>query len=259
MHELLKQQKSFYNSIFKDDVDLSFISSNFPQERFDIYRQTIFDNMINALRITYPGIWKLLGVDCANAVAYGYSHIEKNLSKTGCLDDFGGDFPAFLSTLEQLSGLPYLEDYAHYEWLKHLAYIDADSKPIDPSDLMNISEDEIDHITFHFCPSSHLFHSKYPLFDIYEVVENIDTKEVKLEQKKSYGVISRQENEIHTYWIREDNWYFIKKLFEGLSLLESAEYAQTINNNFDLSSAIAFVLQAQLVNNIVNKGGKNAY
>lgn len=259
MHELLKLQQSFYSNIFKQGDDLSFINSNFPEERFDVYRQTIFENMINALKITYPGIWKLLGDECANSVAYAYSKTAQNLPKTGCLDDFGSNFPEFLSTLEQLSELPYLKDYADYEWLKHLAYIATDSKPIDPSDLMSIPEDEIDHVTFHFCSSVYLFHSKYPLFDIHDIVQDITAKGITLNQEEVFGIISRKDNDIHTYCAAGDNWHFIKKLFDGATLLESAEYVQTINHNFDLSSAIAFVLQAQLVDKIIYNGGKNAH
>jgi hypothetical protein len=259
MHELVKLQQFFYNNIFNQDTDLGFISSNFPKERFEIYRQTIFENMINALKITYPGVWKLLGRTCANSVAYAYSKTAQNLPKTGCLDDFGEDFSQFLSTLEQLSELAYLRDYAHYEWLKHLAYIAPDSKPVDPSDLMSIPEGEIDHVRFHFCPSVYLFHSKYPLFDIHEIVKDASAKSITLKQEEAYGIISRQNNDIHTYWTAEDKWHLIKKLFEGATLLESVEYAQTINNNFDLSSAIAFVLQAQLVDKIIYNGGKNAH
>lgn len=257
MHELQKLQQSFYSNIFKQSDDLSFISSNFPQERFDVYRETIFENMINALRITYPGVWILLGENCASSVANAYSKKDRNLPKTGCLDDFGGDFPEFLSTLEQLATLPYLRDYAHYEWLKHLAYMASDSRPIAPSDLMRIPEDEIDHVTFHFCPPVYLFHSKYPLFDIYEIVQDTSAKAITLNQEKAYGIISRKDNDIHTYWVAEDSWHFIKKLFEGATLSDSAENAQTISNNFDLSSAIAFILQAQLVDQIFISGGNN--
>lgn len=259
MHELLKMQQSFYSHIFKKDDNLNFISSNFPQERFDVYRQTIFENMKSVLRITYPGVWKLLGDECANSVAYAYCKTAQNLPKTGCLDDFGSNFPKFLSTLEQLSSLPYLRDYAYYDWLKHLAYIAADVKPIDHSDLMKIPEDEIDHVTFHFCPSVSLFHSKYPLFDIHEIVQDASAKAITLNQEEAYGIISRKDNDIHTYWVAEDKWHFIKKLFEGATLLGGTEYAQTINSNFDLSSAIAFVLQAELAGNIINNRGNNVY
>ena len=259
MHELLKLQKSFYRNIFNKDDDLSFISSNFPQERFDVYRQTVFENMINALRITYPGVWKLLGEICANSVANSYCKTAKNLPKTGCLDDFGGNFPEFLSTLKQLSKLPYLKDYANYEWFKHLSYMAEDSKSISPSDLINISEDEMDYVKFHFCPSVHIFQSKYPLFDIHEIVEDTSAKAITLKSEAAYGVIGRKKNEIHTYWTAEDVWLFIKKLFEGATLLKSTEYVQRINHNFDLSSAVSFVLQAELVDNIMNDRVNNVH
>jgi len=252
MCELLELQRSFYSNIFKQGDNLNFISSNFPKERFDVYRQTIFENMTHALRITYPGVWKLLGEDCANSVAYAYSQKDQNLSKTGCLDDYGSNFPIFLSTVEKLSGLPYLKDYGHYEWLKHLADIAEDSVSINPHELMKIPEDKIDHITFHFCPSVNLFHSKYPLFDIHEIVQDVSGKTITLKQEEAYGIISRKDNEIYTYWVAVENWHFIRKLFEGESLLESAKHAETINYKFDLSSAIAFILQAELTCNFIN-------
>ena len=52
----------FINNIFKkDNQDLSFIASNFPDKRFEIYRQTIFGNMVNALRSTYPRHLEAIG------------------------------------------------------------------------------------------------------------------------------------------------------------------------------------------------------
>lgn len=256
MHEL---QQLFRRNIFNQTNDLSFISSNFPQERFDLYRQTIVENMTNALRITYSGVWKLLGDACANSVAYTYSKIDKNLPKTGCLDDFGEGFANFLATLKELSQIPYLRDYAHYEWLKHLAYIAKDSSSIIPSDLMNIPEDKIDHINFHFRPSVYMFQSQYPLFDVHEIVQDTSAKTMTLKREDSYGVINRTGDEINTYWITNDHWHFIKKLSENGTLLESSEYAQKFNKNFELSSAIAFILQAELVEKLIDKGGNNAH
>ena len=202
MHEL---QQAFHHNIFRKEDDLSFISSNFPKERFDLYRQTIFENMRNALKITYPGVWKLLGDECAGSAAYAYCQLDQNLPRTGCLDDFGVGFPEFLATSDQLLNLPYLRDYAHYEWLKHISYIAADSKPILPSDLMSVPEDQIDHVTFQFRPSSHIFHSKYPLFDIHQIIEDTTGISITLKQEEGYGIISRRENEIQTYWIAKDN------------------------------------------------------
>ncbi len=256
MRELLQVQQSFLNNVMQRNAqDLNFISSNFPHERFDVYRQTIFENMANALRITYPGIWKLVGDECANSIAYAYCQIDQHLPKTGCLDDFGESFSQFLSTLTQLSRLSYLQDYAQYEWLTHLSYTAADSKPISPSDLGGVHEDIIDHIKFNFCPAVFIFKSIYPLFDIHEVVQDCAANSIKLKQEGAYGIIGRKENEVHTYWLSAENWFFVKNLLEGQTLSASAEYAKRYNNNFDLSSVIAFILQAKLVDKIVHNGG----
>ena len=232
---------------------MSFISSDYPGERFDVYRKTVFENMINALKITYPGVWKLLGDECANSVAYAYCQKNDNLPKTGCLDNFGESFSEFLSTLPQLSELPYLVDYASYEWFKHLSYIARDSKPIAPTALSHIPEELIDNVTFNFCPSVFIFGSKYPLFDIHHILQNGKEKEIKLNSQASYGIIGRKVDDIHTYWIAEDTWNFIKSLAGGGTLLKSSEYAQKFNASFDLISTITFILKTQLINNIAIK------
>jgi hypothetical protein len=249
MHDLRQLQQSFCKNIFHEANDLAFIKSGYAQERFDVYRQTIFHNMVNALRITYPGVWKLLGAECANCAAHAYFQ-TKHLPRTGCLDDFGGDFPDFLGSLSELSALPYLRDYAHYEWLRHLAYIAPDAQAISPSDVMNMPEDQIDHVKCHFCPCVYMVQSPYPLFDIHQVVQEDSATAITLKREEAFGVISRQDNDVHTYWIPKDYWCFIKTLSEGQTFSESYRYAQTINNNFNLSAVIAFILREKLIHKI---------
>ncbi len=257
MHDLLKLQKQFFSNTFNQDNNLDFISSDFPQERFDIYRGTIIENMINALKITYPGIWTLIGDECANGITRRYCQSESNLPSTGCLDDFGGNFPEFLLTIQQLNQIPYLKDYARYEWLKHLAYHAPDSTPFHRNELLAIKQDDIGQITFRCTPSVHLFQSKYPLSDIHQIVLDSSAKEIPLKEEDTYGIVSRKENEIYTYWVPEGDWLFVKNLASGSTLEESAIAAQSIPDAFDLSAGITFVLQSQLVDKIIYKGENN--
>ncbi len=256
MPKLLQLQKSFHHNVLqRDNENLSFISSDFPKERFDIYRQTIFENMINSLKITYPGIWKLLGDKCANSVAYAYCKIEKHLPKTGSLDDFGNQLPQFISTLSELSALPYLQSYASYEWLKHLTYNAADSQVITSLNLQNIPEKKIDNTIFHFIPSCFLFTSQYNIPDIDDLVKDRNKNPIALKCDITYYcVLSRMQYEVHTYWIKKSIWEFCKRLINGNTLAESADYAENIDSRFSLISAISFILQAQLVGKISYKG-----
>lgn len=253
MAELGKLQQVFFENIFVNNVpELDFISSEFAKERFNIYRQTIFENMRNALQITFPAIWNLLGEECANKVAFAYCTQEKNLPNSGCLDDFGAEFPDFLPTIKQLQALPYLRDYAYYEWLKHNAYGAGEPGHFSILELQNIPAEEIDHIKFVFIPACFLFVSQFPIDAIEKIATGESNQMITLsEECVSYGLITRTQSVVHTLWIDKILWNFIKYLSDGYCLSDSAKHAHDLNENFDLTGAIAFLLQSQLINNII--------
>lgn len=250
MGELIKLQESFFENIFRNNsVELDFISSGFARERFNIYRQTIFENMRNALQITFPGIWSLLGEECANQVAFAYCNQEENLPKTGCLDDFGSEFADFLLTLKQLQSLPYLRDYAHYEWLRHQAYGAEESKPFSILELQNVPQEEIDNIKFCFIPACFLFSSRFPIDAIEKIATGESDQMINLSDEQAvYGIVTRRQGVVQTLWIEEALWRFIKSLSAGYCLSEST---QSLNQNFDLTAAIVFLIQSQLINKII--------
>jgi hypothetical protein len=247
MSELLEIQRSFYKSIVqKETEDLYFISSTLASERFDIYRQTIFSNMQKALKITFSGIWELLGDECADTVAYAFCQESSHLPKTGCLDDFGKEFPKFIGSLKELSSIPYLEDYASYELLKHLAYGALDANSISSADLQNISESQIDKTVFSFVPACFMFSSKFPIHDVCEIVHNKDAEPITLTDKAAYGVITRVNDEVITLWISKDLWMFIDYLIKGYNLSQSVGYVQEKYLEFDLTYALSFILEKQI-------------
>lgn len=245
----LELQKSFYEAIFHNNECSNFISSAYPFERLNIYRQTIFENMRNALQITFPGVWKLLGAECANAVAFAFCKVEKNLPRTGCLGNFGESFPGFLGSLKELDSLPYLADYALYEWLKHKAYEARETTIITSSDLQNIPESKIEYAVFSFIPSCLLFTSKYPIYDINEIVDQENAEAINLNNTPSYGIVARPQDEVITFFVSKGLWEFINYLMKGFSILQSIK-AMAVDSDFNLSEGIAFLLQKQLVHKI---------
>lgn len=97
---MLKQvQEAFLDGLFLTEDVPNFIDSPQPKARFNIYRQTIFLNLQQSLSLTFPGIWKLLGQDCANTIAYAFYDGQRQLHITGCLVDYSFSFPSFLQSV----------------------------------------------------------------------------------------------------------------------------------------------------------------
>ncbi len=253
MSHLEKLQQSFLKAIFDSSKQVNFIKSDHPKERLAIYRQTILENMRNSLNLTFPGIWKLLGNECANSVAYAFCRSKKNLPSSGCLDDWGSNFPAFLSSLKELEHLFYLEDYAHYEWVRHLAYGAKSASAIHVQSFSNIPEQQIESIKFSFLPSVFLVYSKFPIQEINDMLNNSKSEAIQLSSNKNFGVILRIDNQVTTLWTQEDLWHFIKYLQQNLSLKQTITKLKTKFPNFNLTNSIYFLLDKQLIAKIILK------
>lgn len=258
MHDIKNVQMAFHGGLLKNSIASEFISSSHPMERLDVYRQTILENLRHALSITFPGTWKLLGESCADSVAYSFFKSEKNLPITGCLDDWGKHFPNFLNNQKELKELPYIQDFASYEWLMHQSYGSEHSPPVNHSTLERISTDQIEAIGFSFLPSVFMFSSAYPIHDIQEIALNQDASPIQLSQgNRHYAILSRPGNEVLTSWISEDLWCFIDSLKKGLSLKTALDFTLKKHADFDLTNAIYFMFQKQLVEEIIIPGGSS--
>lgn len=225
---LKSDETAFYKALWDDNAnEFSWVSSDYARERIAIYRNTVVQNLTQALAITYPGIWKLLGEDCANQVARFYIKKTENLPRTGCLDDWGDGFIAHLSTQPQLGELLYLTDYACYEWLKHLSFCAPDIPSLAPdaiAALITCTEDP----QFEFHPSVYLIASDYRLDQIEAVLQEPQSKIYALENTGCYGIIMRTDSEINTLWVEKESWHYIRGLMNRS--LNEKDYQRMIDN-----------------------------
>lgn len=226
-------------------VDLDFISSNYNKERFAIYRQTLFENLRHALELTYPGIWKLLGEECANSVAYHFIKQTQNLPISGCLDDWGAEFGCFLATIPELKSLPYLKDVAIFEWYKHQSDLALDAATVELRVLQQFSDNELNDLKFKFHSSVFLLQSLYPLQKILDVIENPDKPGFNLNKENNYVVIVRIDYQVEVFWLEQKQWQFLNDLKQGKTLSEAC------NNEFDLSQMIYFMFDKKMVSQVL--------
>jgi len=85
-----------------------------PQERLSVYRNTFIQTLIRALRLSYPAVDQLVGTEFFDATAREY--IAQQPPRSGYLEEFGGDFSAFLGRFTPCVSVPYLPDVAQLEW-----------------------------------------------------------------------------------------------------------------------------------------------
>jgi hypothetical protein len=237
-----------HEELFLPEIKSSRIS---PGDLLKIYRNGVFENLCKALQLTFPGVWALLGDECANSIAYAFNKEINNLPNTSVLDEWGGAFPDFLGTVQATSSLPYLKDYAHFEWLSHLSNCAENMPSLSLDVLKKINEDEADNIKFSFQPSVFLFQSIFPIDLIKNVAENPNADSFDLSLKSTYIIIGRSNERSLSYFISESYWKFFTCLKNKYSLQEAFEKVASAEEEFDLTNALTFLLSNKFIHSII--------
>jgi len=235
-------------ALFQRQADLNFIDSTNPQERFNIYKNTIMFNLSNALSLTFPGIWQLLGKTCADNIASAFCSHPDNFPISGCLDDWGEKFPAFLASIEELKILPYLKDYAYYEWVKHQAYLANKTEAITLNKLSQIQTEKFVLARIAFLPSVYSYSSKFPIDEIQKIIDNSNSNAINLSNNQAFAIIYRHKDEINTIWVAKDLWTFFDNLKQGNTIAQAIKKTLV---DFDLTTAFHFLFEKQLIREII--------
>lgn len=184
-------QQAFLNEVFRKPSEFTnLIASEDAKDRLQVHRDTIFKGLCHALSVIYPGIWQLLGSECANNAALMFCHTLSNLPTSGCLDHWGKKFPKFLASVSAFASLPYLPDYAWFEYLSHQVYCG-------------------------YGKSVYFFESIFPIDQIQDLLASPNPQPLDLQRKPSYAILTRSENKVLTLWMNAEKW-------QSLQLRENA-------------------------------------
>src|SRR6266446_423236 len=112
MPALLELQRAFAASMLHEEDDAvcgAVVDDGFAAaERLRIYRNTCRSTLIEALRMTYPAVERLVGRDFFDMAAARYAGTHP--PQSGYLNEYGGEFPEFLAAFAPASELRYLAD-----------------------------------------------------------------------------------------------------------------------------------------------------
>lgn len=146
-----------------DDVDaMAYIVAHgiAPQERLSVYRNTFAQTLIRALRLSYPTVDRLVGTEFFDAAAREY--IAHQPPRSSYLDEFGGDFAAFLGRFAPCASVPYLRDVARLEWAVSCALHAADASALTIASLRTVEATDYARLCFVPHPSVSMVRTGYP-------------------------------------------------------------------------------------------------
>lgn len=210
MKKLSILQNQFIDGIYeKENTSLLFSikDGKAPKtELIDIYRNNLYCNLHNVLRITYPKIYQYLGEEKFKKHAHEF--IKQHRSQSGNLDEYGGNFANFFTKKNN----QFLHDLAKMQWLEQLSYLAADAPTIVIEELQKMNPEKLFDVKFKLHPSCFLLQSSFNLL----AKQKLD----QIRKRENYFVIFRHDGEVKTRKIRKDEFAFLsgvslnKKLFE---------------------------------------------
>jgi len=190
-----------------------------PAARLGIYRNTFASALTNALRLSYPAVKRLVGVECFEGVAHLF--IEAEPPRSANLDDYGAGFAEFLTRFEAVAVLAYLPDVARLEWTVNRALHAPDVASLDLGRLYTLKEEEQARVCFTPHPSAGLLRLDHPADAIWRAVLARDDAALAAIDPATGPVrllVHRAEEGIEVSRLDEAAWCFTEALFAGRPL-----------------------------------------
>jgi hypothetical protein len=242
------------------DIQAQFIEAIYSNAtsdaRLQLYRNTVFSNIINSLKNIHPVICKLVGEKFFTYTATAF--IRSTPPSSGNLDAYGKNFSNFLTTFPDALTYPYLPDVAKLEWACHAAYHAEDNAPLDSTALSQITPDRLGNLVFTLNPSLSLIASPFPLYRIWEINQPgyQGEMEIDLESGASYcQIIRRFDFSITITPITQAMFYFLSSLQGGKTLYEAYETGNLYDAGFDVGEALYEAITGDVFTGIKSAAG----
>ncbi len=230
MPALLELQRAFAASMLHEEDDAvcgAIVQEGFTAaERLRIYRNTCRSTLIEALRMTYPAIERLVGRDCFDMAAARFA--GSHPPQSGYLNEYGGEFPDFLAAFGPASELPYLADVASFEWALSVAANAADAPVLDPLTVAAVDPQGHAALRFEPHPSVSFLTLAYPADQIADAVlagDEAVMAQIDLSSGPVRLVVHRGPDGVEAERLEPGAYEFVSRLCAGEALgrlLESA-------------------------------------
>ena len=173
---LLEVQRAWRAGIAGGDftaaVPLLIADAIAPTDRLEIYRNTATSTLVNALRLAYPAVCKLVGEDFFAGTAHAF--LTKNWAGTTWLDEYGAAFPEFLRTFAPLRAhralAAYLPDIAALERAVNHSLHAPDAPTLDLRTLASLPPEDVERLELEPNPSIGFLQADTPVDAIWNAV-----------------------------------------------------------------------------------------
>jgi hypothetical protein len=262
---LLEMQQAMRGGLIGGDIAIAtMLADGIAPDRLDIYRNTVMLTLTKALRLCYPAVGKLVGEEFFGAAAEVF--VASHLPRAAYLDQYGGDFPEFLSDFESAATLPYLADVARLEWAVNGALRAPDAGPLDLQALAKTATNGASQVRLIPHPSVRWLRVSHPADVIWRAVLDGDDRAlaaIDLDTGVAHLLVEKGASGVAAHRLDEVSWRFGERLSQGEFLQAAIETTPGIDatralaEHLALGRFVAFEVSPADVGSTRQAGGSN--
>lgn len=226
-------QADFVELLLGDEDKAEWLQSS---QNLFIYRNNIFNTLLNTLRECYPLVEKLVGESFFRTAARNYITTYPSLSSN--LHDYGQYFSAFLTEYAPVKTLVYLPEVAKFEWLCHSLTFAPNHAPLDIKLLSNLTPEQQQNLRFTLHPASYVTQFHYPILDIIELCQGNIEEINNLSEAKTYLLIIRRHLDVSIAPLNLAEFLFLSALQENKTLSQALDMTMHADANFQLDEKL---------------------
>ena len=226
----------------------------FDEKGINVYRRNLLANAQRALSISFPTVFKLLDSDISERLVYQF--LRRFPPEQGDWAQWGSSFSDFLASTEVGQNYPYLADCASVDWHVHNALNGCDQTLVKTS-LQVLSDSEPLHIYIEFNQNVKLFHTVYPVADIFQAHnhEEVSQREASMVKAKKALASDLKEQVVMIYrpdfqpkvtTLTAGEGLFMTCLFSGQSLEQSLDAVKN-DNDFSFEQWLITTINHNLI------------
>ena len=194
--------------------------------RLAIHRDTCLATLVNALRLSFPALQRLVGAVLFEGAAREF--IRRHSPTSPCLNDYGAALPGFLAAFAPASTVVYLADVARLEWAVNRALHADDAPPLDLARLAALDQATTSQLRFTVHPAVSVLRLEYPADAIWRAVLEQDgaaMAAIDLAAGPVHLLVERDADAVQVRRLNAARWQFAARLCAGEPLYTMVEHA----------------------------------
>lgn len=224
-------------------------ASEAPARRYGVHRNNVVAGLVEALRVRFPAIERIVGEEFFRAMARVF--VTEQPPKSPLLMRFGDELGDFLDDFAPAAELPYLADVARLEAARTRAYHAADAAPIASARLAGLDPRTVGALRLVLHPSVEIIRSRHPIVTILEMNTGAAEPGPIASWNAQDALVARPGLDVEIRALPPGGAAFLQAIAGGEPLALAANIALAENDNFDLAGNLAGLFGAGLAIDII--------